>query len=224
MPALLRLAAVLLSGAALVAAAPAGAQVPPPDTDAVAPETPQPDAPRSVAVGEPWHGRLEHGVQLPAAGPDFVTWDQVLHRSPNRDWRRWGTEALVVVLDQVTREFREAHPDVPPVLIGDLSRPQGGPFGARYGGLGHGSHQNGLDADVMYPRRDRALRAATRPAEVDRALAQDLVDRFRAAGAVKLFVGPRLHLHGPRAIVVPLAHHDDHVHVRIANPGRATAR
>src|SRR4051812_19803666 len=110
MPARLRLAAVLLSGAALVAAAPAGAQVPPPDTDAVAPETPQPDAPLSVAVGEPWHGRLEHGVQLPAAGPDFVTWDQVLHCSPNRDWRRWGTEALVVLLDRVTREFREAHP------------------------------------------------------------------------------------------------------------------
>jgi hypothetical protein len=70
----------------------------------------------------------------------------------------------------------------------------------------------------MYPRRDGALRAARRPAEVDRALAQDLVDRFRAAGAVKLFVGPHLHLRGPRGIVVALVHHDDHVHVRIANP------
>jgi hypothetical protein len=37
---------------------------------------------------------------------------------------------------------------------------------------------------------------------------------------VRLFVGPHLHLRGPRSIVVPLAHHDDHVHVRIANPGR----
>jgi murein endopeptidase len=211
--------AALLAVAALVAAARAGAQVAPPDSEGLAPETSQPDAPRSVAVGQPWRGRLEHGVQLPAAGPDFVTWDQVLHRSPNRAWRRWGTEALVVLLDRVTREFREAHPDAPPVLIGDLSRPQGGPFGRRYGGLGHASHQNGLDADVMYPRRDRALRAATRPSEVDRALAQDLVDRFRAAGAVKLFVGLHLHLRGPRAVVVPLVHHDDHVHVRIANPG-----
>jgi murein endopeptidase len=213
--------AALLAGAALAAAPPALAQVAPPDADALAPEAPQSDAPRSVAVGKPWHGRLEHGVQLPAAGPDFVTWDQILHRSPNRDWRRWGTEQLVVLLDRVTREYREAHPGVPPVLIGDLSRPQGGPFGPRYGGLGHASHQNGLDADVMYPRRDRTLRAPTRPSEVDRALAQDLVDRFRAAGAVKLFVGPHLHLRGPRAIVVPLAHHDDHVHVRVANPATA---
>jgi murein endopeptidase len=159
-------------------------------------------------------------VQLPEAGADFVTWDQVLHRSPNRPWRRWGTAELVLVLEQVTREFRAAHSGVPPVLIGDLSRPHGGPFGPRYGGLGHASHQNGLDADVMYPRRDGTLRAATRPAQVDRPLAQDLVDRFRRAGAVKLFVGPHLHLRGPRRVVIALAHHDDHVHVRISNPGR----
>jgi murein endopeptidase len=109
---------------------------------------------------------------------------------------------------------------VPPVLISDLSRPHGGVFDERYGGLGHSSHQNGRDADVMYPRRDRLLKAPLRPAQVDRALAQDLVDRFLAAGAVKLFVGPHLHLRGPRRIVVALAHHDDHVHVRIPNPPR----
>jgi murein endopeptidase len=215
----LRVAAVALLTATALTTAPAGAQVSPPDPQGAAPETPQPDAPRSVAVGVPWHGRLEHGVQLPEAGTDFVTWDPVLHVSPNRDWRRWGTGALIVLLDDVTREFRIAHPDAPPVLIADLSRPQGGPFGPRYGGLGHGSHQNGLDADVMYPRRDRAPEAAVRPSQVDRVLAQDLVDRFRAAGAVRLFVGPHLHLKGPRGIVVALAHHDDHVHVRIANPG-----
>jgi murein endopeptidase len=216
----LRMAAIALMTAMALAAAPSAAQVSPPDPEAVAPETPQPDAPLSNAVGRPWHGRLEHGVQLPEAGTDFVTWDPVLRVSPNREWRRWGTDALVVLLDTVTREFRAAHPGIVPVLIADLSRPRGGPFGRRYGGLGHASHQNGLDADVMYPRRDGAQLAARRPSEVDRVLAQDLVDRFRAAGAVKLFVGPHLHLRGPRGIVVPLAHHDDHVHVRIANPRR----
>jgi murein endopeptidase len=219
-PVRLRLAAVLLASVGLAAAAPAGAQVPPPDTQGLAPEAPQPDAPKSIAVGEPWHGRLVDGVQLPEAGTDFITWDEVLHRSPNRGTRRWGTEALIVLLDRVTREYREAHAGVPPVLISDLSREHGGPFGRGYGGLGHASHQNGLDADVMYPRRDGQLLAAERPSQVDRALAQDLVDRFRAAGAVKLFVGLRLHLRGPRSIVVPLANHEDHVHVRIANPGR----
>src|SRR5215218_2830546 len=211
----LRRAVSALLACMALCACPAAAHVAPPDAD---PEALPLAAPHSVAVGKPWDGRLEHGVQLPAAGPDFVTWDQVLHQSPNRDWRRWGTEELVVVLEQVTREFRAAHPGVPPVLIGDLSRPQGGRFGRRYGGLGHASHQNGLDADVMYPRRDRLPRAPIRPAQVDRELAQDLVDRFRRAGAVKLFVGPHLHLRGPRDVVVALTHHDDHVHVRIPTP------
>jgi murein endopeptidase len=208
-----------LAGAVL-AAAPVAAQVAPPDPEPLAPPALLPNTPASVAIGHPWRGRLEHGVLLPAAGADFVTWDEVLHRSPNRDWRRWGTAQLVLLLERVAREFREAHPGVGRLLISDLSRPQGGPFGARYGGLGHDSHQNGLDADVMYPRRDGLALAATRPAQVDRELAQDLVERFRQAGAVKLFVGPHLHLRGPRDVVVPLVNHDDHVHVRISNPGR----
>jgi murein endopeptidase len=174
--------------------------------------------PHSVAVGKPWHGRLLHGVQLPAAGADFVTWDPVLELSPDRGDRRWGTEELVVLLEDVAREYRAAHPQAPPVLIADLSRPHGGPFGKRFGGLGHASHQNGLDADVVYPRADRALSAPRRPSEIDRALAQDLVDRFVRAGAVKVFVGPHVRLRGPRRIVRRLAFHDDHMHVRIANP------
>ena len=57
-------------------------------------------------------------------------------------------------------------------------------------------------------------RGPTKPGQVDRKLAQDLVDRFVAAGAVKVFVGPHLHLKGPENVVVPLIYHDDHLHVR----------
>jgi murein endopeptidase len=211
----MRRAVLALLAALATCASTAAAQVAPPDPD---PMVARLGAPHSVAAGEPWNGFLEHGVQLPEEGADFVTWDQVLHQSPNRGWRRWGTEELLAVLETVTREFRAAHPGVPRLLISDLSRPQGGPFGRRYGGLGHASHQNGLDADVMYPRRDGLLRAPIRSSQVDRALAQDLVDRFLRAGAVKLFVGPHLHLRGPRDVVVALTHHDDHVHVRIPTP------
>ena len=42
------------------------------------------------------------------------------------------------------------------------------------------------------------------------------MDRFVRAGAVRIFVGPSLRLRGPRRIVTPLIHHDDHLHVRIA--------
>ena len=80
-------------------------------------------------------------------------------------------------------EYRLANPLAPRVGIGDLSRRHGGDFGVRFGGLGHASHQNGLDVDVYYPRLDGLERRAYKPSQVDRELAQDLVDRFVAAGA-----------------------------------------
>ena len=186
--------------------------------DPVAPEESQPEAPRSIALGKPWNGHLRDGVQLPEGGPDFMSWDAIRRVAPDRAERRWGTDALVLILERVTREYREAHPDAQPILIGDLSRPTGGYFGREFGGLGHASHQNGLDADVMYPRKDRLLRGAVRAAQVDRVLAQDLVNRFVAAGAQKVFVGPHVGLGGKRGVVGILAYHDDHLHVRIPNP------
>src|SRR5918992_1429542 len=102
----------LLVFAALVAAR--DPQPPPPRAPAAAPAAParpeprpslpaaQPEAPRpairwrrSLALGQPGAGRLVRGVQLPARGRLFRTWDPVLKRSPNRPWRRWGTDRLV---------------------------------------------------------------------------------------------------------------------------------
>jgi murein endopeptidase len=160
-------------------------------------------------------GRLANGVQLPAEGPDWFTFDPVLKVSPNRGWRRWGSDRLMRTLLGVVADYRYDHPDAPRVGIGDLSRPHGGPFGPEYGGLGHASHQNGLDADVYYPRLDGTERRAYKPALIDRQRAQELLDRFLAAGALVVFVGPHSGLHGPHRRVVPLIHHDDHMHVRL---------
>jgi murein endopeptidase len=172
----------------------------------------------SRALGKPNAGRLVRGVRLPNQGEHFFTWDAVLKRSPNRGWRRYGSDRLLSTLLRVVSEFRAAHPEAARVGIADLSRPRGGDFGPRFGGLGHASHQNGLDVDVLYPRLDRIERAALVPAQIDRALAQDLVRRFVEAGARYVFVGPRTDLQGPRRIVQPLIHHDDHMHVRIPPP------
>jgi murein endopeptidase len=175
----------------------------------------------SSSVGKPWAGRLVNGVQLPAEGPEWFTWDPVLKRSPNRAWRRWGSDRLLRTLFSVLDGYFAAHPDAPRVGIGDLSRRNGGVFDERFGGRGHASHQNGRDVDVYYPRLDGEEREARRPREVDRRLSQDLVTRFVRAGAVKVFVGPRLGLKGPRRIVQRLIYHDDHMHVRIrADPVR----
>ncbi|HEX8102586.1 MAG TPA: penicillin-insensitive murein endopeptidase [Solirubrobacteraceae bacterium] len=169
----------------------------------------------SRAVGLPFRGRLVRGVELPAGGRDYFTWDPILKTAPNRSWRRYGTDRLIRTLLAVLADYRAANPGAPRVGIGDLSRPHGGIFDQRFGGLGHASHQNGLDVDVYYPRADRTERRPYRPDLVDRTLAQDLVDRFVAAGAQYVFVGPRVGLRGPKKVVSPLAHHDDHLHFRL---------
>jgi murein endopeptidase len=169
----------------------------------------------SVAQGTPTAGRLERGVRLPVEGRTFFTWDPVLRRSPNRAWRRWGTDRLVRVLLRVARDHHEAHPRAPRMAIGDLSRPHGGDFGPQFGYIGHASHQNGLDADVYYPRADARERAPRDASEIDRQLSQELVNRFLAAGAQVIFVGPNTGLSGPPERVQPLVHHDNHLHVRL---------
>lgn len=170
---------------------------------------------QSTAVGTHAAGRLEHGVRLPAEGRTFFTWDPVLRRSPNRAWRRWGTDRLVRVVLNVARDFHAAHPRAPRMAIGDLSRPHGGDFGPRFGYIGHASHQNGLDVDVYYPRVDGRELAPRDATQIDRALSQELVNRFLAAGAEVIFVGPNTGLGGPPGAVQALVHHDNHLHVRL---------
>jgi hypothetical protein len=169
----------------------------------------------SHPLGRPNDGRLAGGVQLPASGRDFFTWDFPLAASPSPGWRRWGTDRLVWFVQGVIAAFRARHPGAPRIGIADLSLEHGGPFGPRYGGLGHASHQNGLDADVLYPRRDHAETVAGSPADIDRPLAQALVDTFVAGGAQFVFVGQHTGLKGPPAVVQAIPNHDDHLHVRI---------
>ena len=211
------------------------AQTPPPPVPTVAPmptgpvPVPPPTTPAPVAqpaartgpsraIGQPWHGRLVNGVELPEVSGDWLTWDPVLKQIPNRPERRWGTAKLIATIQRVLAAWHLAHPTMPQVLIGDLSRPHGGVFDERYGGLGHASHQNGLDADIYYPRADHRLLAAYKPDLIDHALAQDLLDRFVAAGAQFVFIGTRTDLRGPRKVVEVIAHHNDHMHVRILPP------
>ena len=172
---------------------------------------------RSQALGLPHAGRLRGGVQLPVEGPYFFTWDPIFKTIPNRPWRRFATDVTVRRILRVFREFRAAHPTASRIGVGDLSRPTGGGFGPEYGSIGHASHQNGLDADVYYPRLDRRERPPRLPEQVDRRLAQDLVDRFVRAGAEKVFVGLNVRLAGPPGVVAPLPYHDNHLHVRFPN-------
>jgi murein endopeptidase len=180
---------------------------------------------RSTAAGTANGGRLIAGVKLPHEGVNFHTWDPIRWRPVNRLDRRYATDRLIRVILRVARQYRAAHPGAPRIVVGDLSRPRGGSFDGRFGSLrefgtrapsgGHVSHQNGLDADIYYPRMDRRERAPSSLAQVDRRLSQDLVNRFAAAGAQFVFVGPRTGLRGRPGIVQQLDYHHDHLHVRL---------
>lgn len=207
---------------ALTVTASVTAQSPEPSPSQPPPATPPQSPPgeqivwrRSKSVGKPWHGRLIRGVKLPSYGPDWFTYDWGTRSVPNRIWRRYGNDRLIRMLVRVVGEYRAAHPEAPRVGIADISRPHGGYFGRRFGGLGHASHQNGLDVDVLYPRLDGFEYPPDHVRQINRSLAQDLVNRFVAARAQRIFVGPHTGLRGKRGVVSTLTSHDNHMHVRI---------
>ena len=167
----------------------------------------------AVSVGLWWSGSLIDGTQLPVDGPSWVTWDPVTDSVPNAPKRLYGNQRTIRTIVTVTEAYRAAHPGAPRVVIGDISREDGGQMDE------HVSHQNGLDVDVYYPRLDRKLRAPVTTGEIDRRLAQDLLDRFVAAGAQMVFVGYSTGLHGPAGVVIPYPNHEYHMHVRFPRPG-----
>ena len=144
-------------------------------------------------MGRPGKGRLVRGVPLPEESDFWFTWNFPGGFSPNPDFRRYGTEKLVLTVECVLSAYGARHPELARIGVADLALTHGGPFyGRKYGGLGHGSHQNGLDVDVLMPRFDLCECASQSPTEVDAVHAQELVDAFVAAGAQYLFVSPVL--------------------------------
>jgi murein endopeptidase len=166
----------------------------------------------STSIGRYTRGRLVNGVVMPEEGPDHITWDPGTKTTRSPSFRRNGTDRLIHNTLCVIAQYRLENRESPRILIGDISLPNGGAFGPEFGGLGHSSHQVGLD--VYYPRRDQQETEAATIDQIDLPGAQDLVDRFVAAGATNIFVGRRTGLRGPSDIVQYVAKHDNHLHVR----------
>ena len=166
----------------------------------------------AISVGLPYDGHLVDGTQLPIDGPAWVTWDPVTDSVPNLRDRLYGNQHTIRTIIAVTEAYHRAHPHAPRVVVGDLSRTDGGPMDQ------HVSHQNGLDVDIYYPRVDHKLQAPTQSDQIDHPLAQDLLDRFVAAGAQMIFVGFHARLHGPSGVVIPYPNHEYHMHVRFPPP------
>ncbi len=167
----------------------------------------------ATSVGLPWSGSLIGGTQLPVEGPNWVTWNPITDEAPNAPNRLYGNERTIRAIVSVIEEYRLSNPRAPRVVVGDISFKGGGPMDA------HVSHQNGLDVDIYYPRLDHSLREPRLPDAIDRRLAQDLLNRFLAAGARMVFVGYATGLHGPARVVIPYPNHENHMHVRFSSRG-----
>jgi murein endopeptidase len=170
----------------------------------------------SGSVGRFNRGSLAGGVALPLDGEHHYALFPPSCYDPNapageRD-NFYGNRRTVDAVLEVARQLRALAPDAPRLAVGELSNRAGGSIPH------HLSHQNGLDVDVYYPRRDETLRAPTRVDQVDRRLAQGLLDAFLAVGVGKVFVGYRTGLSGPGGVVEPYPNHEDHMHVRFRPP------
>jgi len=108
---------------------------------------PAPGSPRSI--GGTGAGCLVGAVPLPPDGPGW----QAVRLARNR---HWGQPALVAAIRDLAGRATRA--SLPPLLIGDMAQPRGGPLP-----YGHASHQTGLDVDIWLDVTARpALTAAER--------------------------------------------------------------
>ena len=172
----------------------------------------------STALGTPNGGRLADGVRLPSSGVGFYTYDPAEDVVPNKEWLRYGTDMLVREVLALGEWWAARYPEEARLGVGDLSLPEGGLFGGP--GVGHQSHQNGLDVDIRLPRADRR-EARSNPANYSRELTQALTDRLIAQGATLVLIGPNLDITGPAGVVVRWPNHDGHLHVRFPDPDGA---
>ncbi len=197
----------------------------------------------SASVGFPGRGRLEGAVPMPE-GPG-----RILKMIP---WKSWGTPQTVAVMDGVLKEWARQYPDADPVLVGNMSAPEGGKLRP------HSSHQSGRDVDLGYMQKPglekeynwREISARN----LDASKTWDLLRLLAKTGAVEIIyidqdIQRALYDHalkqenmskatlrrwleyptsgGTRALVQHVKGHVDHLHVRIACPpgdGRCKTR
>ena len=120
---------------------------------------------------------------FPSRAPTGSTWNPNTDSVPNLPHRLYGNERTIRTIVSVDRRLPRRAPDAPRVVVGDISLRGGGRMDQ------HVSHQNGLDVDVVLPAARPAPERPDRDQPDRPRLAQDLLDRFVAAGAQIVFVG-----------------------------------
>ncbi|MCH7575090.1 MAG: penicillin-insensitive murein endopeptidase [Candidatus Marinimicrobia bacterium] len=174
------------------------------------------DADPSIAHGTPTSGWLEGGLNMPDAGEGYYHYygpDTVVEYFDD-----WGTLTLINMLEGGGRSSKDG--GLARIGFGDLSLKAGGDWQP------HDSHQNGLDVDIRYLRKDGAE---------DRLDIGTNYDEYDVTGTVKMinllietqipialvYVHPNVGISArtePLPQIIYRVDHYNHFHVRIIDP------
>ena len=110
-------------------------------------------APASVCYGTSSHGRLQDGVQLPAAGKNFVAYT-ALGKQMGRTWLHGDAAQAMLASWQ---QLEAAAPGIT-YVYGETGHQAGGPMPP------HRTHEAGIAVDFMVPVRDAAGKSVPLPA------------------------------------------------------------
>jgi penicillin-insensitive murein endopeptidase len=187
------------------------------------------------SIGFYANGSLKNPKNLSLEGEGFVK----LFRE--RD-RAWGNDQLIEVITDTATFLKQSFPDGERLQVGDLSQKIGGKIS------GHNSHQNGLDVDLVYFRvnhqeqeidqtngfYERFVMKGKITANFDLERNWSFVKFLASKNNVqRIFMDPVIkqafcdfakmeNEYDQNTEVLrkfrPLAHHDDHIHVRLLCP------
>ncbi len=115
-------------------------------------------------------GHLVMADKIPLAGQGYLKVFQ------DRD-RGYGSLDLVTIILAAAKEIHREIPATEVVQIGDIAAKRGGQLG------GHGSHQNGLDADIVYFKKNHRVMPTSGSSRGETGFDEKFVDRNGAVTA-----------------------------------------
>ncbi len=171
-----------------------------------------------VAHGSPNNGWLEKPYNIVDQGTGYYRYNT------EADTDDWGTLELIYMIEAAGREWHSHNMNAAKFGINDLSYGDLSTmtFGGPWPNSDHWSHQNGLDVDVRYVRKDGnpiGLNIEDNPQDYDTAATSTLFNRFIRNGRVDIIIADTANLGNISwSGIIHDDDHDDHFHLRIIDP------
>lgn len=136
----------------------------------------------------------------------------VVYSGSNANYKYSGNK-IRDVLYSLAEVWHSSNPDGPRIQINVISAQEGGD-------IGHSSHQNVLDFDIRYVRKDSTEGPLQLPSSnYDQTRTQDLIDLFIDTGKIDIiFTCADANLSSSKINTNYSSTHKDHMHIRFTNP------